>query len=479
MKKRKFITKSIIATATLFAILIGTVITKDHQNFSVHGAPTQYSILFQSHQNKIATGGENPSGYNGSGNAVTELGNNIAFDYQGLVNPTAYWQTLIPGGYLTNTEPITGMTTLNLEKANSSAHIGVYWSETTSFDATRYVEFATSTPLEISTNFDGYKPNYIKIVALGGIASSINSATLIFHCIDYYPSIGSTIGFGTYPQSQVTDTTLISTLDTGAGTLPTADNSQAWTDYGYYVNGNVSSYMWYIDMTSGTEKYRGVYFTSYRTNHTTSSNPSYQNRNGYSVNVTYWFKFEPVSWKILDTADGKIFLLADLVLDSQDFYYGNTNRTEGGNTIYPNNYQYSHIRSWLNTNFYNTAFTTDEKNMIATTNVDNSAASTGYGTNKYACPNTYDKIFLLSHSEVTCADYGFALDASRIKEPSAYALSQGIYVDNSSNTANWWLRSPANNYMAFGLRVGVDGGIHYNGIYCTSYGIVPAMWISL
>ncbi len=100
-----------------------------------------------------------------------------------------------------------------------------------------------------------------------------------------YSREGNYIYFGTYPQTEVTDSTVKSTLTSMSGTLPTSSNSQAWTSYGYYINGSVSNLMWYIDLNYNGEKYRGVYFTSYRPDTTTISSTSkrYQDDNGYST----------------------------------------------------------------------------------------------------------------------------------------------------------------------------------------------------
>ncbi|MGN0769011.1 MAG: InlB B-repeat-containing protein, partial [Christensenellales bacterium] len=51
--------------------------------------------------------------------------------------------------------------------------------------------------------------------------------------------------FGSYPQSRVTDETIISALNSAAGAKPTSENNQGWTAYGYY--GGTGNYMWYID----------------------------------------------------------------------------------------------------------------------------------------------------------------------------------------------------------------------------------------
>jgi len=308
---------------------------------------------------------------------------------------------------------------------------------------------------------------------------------------DSYIDIGiyQKSSIGTYPQSKVTDATLLSTLNAASGTLPTSTNSQAWTDYGYYINGSVSSYMWYIDITNASDEYRGVYFTSYRpgnTNNPSSTIYSEQDDNGYTPSFVYWFKYEPITWRVLDVQSNRAFLMADLVLDSQDYHYSRDERTIGGSTVYANNYEHSHIRSWLNDNFYNTAFTAEEKARIQTTTVDNSVASTGYSSNKniasYVCANTSDKVFLLSYAEVTSATYGFTYGLSktiaRQLKPSAYAQSQGVYT-NIGNSP-WLLRSPYSSYADRAQSVDSDGFVDsYSNVYYTHSGVVPALWISL
>ena len=165
--------------------------------------------------------------------------------------------------------------------------------------------------------------------------------------------------------------------------------------------------------------------------------------------------------------------MADLVLDSQDYHYSASNRTIGGSTVYANNYKESHIRSWLNDNFYNTAFTNDEKARILTTTVDNSEAY-----NPYACANTSDKVFLLSYVEATNASYNLGTNASRQLGPSDYAKSQGVYTYGGYNL--WWLRSPNSNSAIHARYVYYNGIVDDNGYVNDTYiGVVPALWISL
>ncbi len=477
--------------ANVFLSLVGivafslAVMSRNENVFGdVRGEYTPYSIVFETSKNKLAVGAINPTGYSGNGFATTELGNEVAFDYSLLINPTSNWQTILEGGFFTNIDPIHGMQQITINKSDTTASVKVYWSNISIFSEGQCEVFAAATD-SFTCTFDEYKPNYIKVVAIGA-SLNIENMEIEFSCSDENPLEGGgskTVLMGMYPQSMVTDATLLSTLNSARGTLPTSANSQEWSDYGYYISGSVSSYMWYIDLVNGSDEYRGVYFTSYRpyyTSTTSSTANSYQDDNGYSTSNVYWFKYEPITWRVLDVQAGKAFLMANLVLDSQDYHYSISTRTIGGSTVYSNNYKESHIRSWLNDNFYNTAFTTAEQARIQTTTVDNSVASTGYSSNPYACANTSDKVFLLSYAEATSATYGLGTATSRQLKPSAYAQSQGVYTNTSNGNSYWWLRSPINYYDCHARSVHNVGNVDSSYIVNDAgRGVVPALWISL
>ncbi len=292
---------------------------------------------------------------------------------------------------------------------------------------------------------------------------------------------GNYILFGTYPQSKVTDETLTSALTSLAGTLPTEDNNQAWTSYDYYMEESVNNYMWYIDKEYNGVKYRGVYFTSYRPWYCAKGNSTdytYQNDNGYYVSTVYWFKYEPIKWRILKESDGKALILADLAIDSQQYYHSTSNRTVDGNTVYPNNYAESDIRKWLNDTFYNTVFTSLQKGLIEITNVDNSASSAGYSSNQFDCENTNDNVFLLSYTDVTAY---LTSNSERQMKSSDYAKSQGIQASSSyDGTCWWWIRSPGNTDSIYGRLVFSDGDkISTSYVDYNCYGVLPALWIKL
>ena len=277
--------------------------------------------------------------------------------------------------------------------------------------------------------------------------------------------VGDIIQFGSYPQSKVTDETLIAELNTLA---PEWDN---WTSYGYYSgndeNGTMvpGDWMRYTDVTYNGNKYRGVKFTQYRRYYTYSSSANYttyQKDNGYRTNTIYWFKFEPIDWRVLDTDTGLV--MCETIIDSQP--YSNTIYCNGSESStyayfndssyknYASDYETSSIRKWLNNDFYNTAFTDSEKKEINTTTLNNDGFCTSVGITGYEkldSNSTNDKIFLLSYDEVRNSKFGFnsdqyEYDSARQTQGSDYAQSQGLYVYRRSgsaynNNSNWILRS--------------------------------------
>ena len=285
---------------------------------------------------------------------------------------------------------------------------------------------------------------------------------------------GKKITFGSYPQSKVTGS-LVTTLNSKVGDPTT--NSQVWTSYNYSENAD----MWYVDVEEGGEKYRGVYFSQYRpTNIVESATASnaMQDDNGYALNTVHWFKYEPITWTILeeDTSAKKALVLCDLIIDAQT--YDNSRE---------NTYEESTIRKWLNETFVEVAFDDLQREVLLTTAVDNGKTSTGYGENsRFYGNNTDDKVFLLSRVEIKKAEYGFPTEESRVKVVTEYAKSQGVFADNSTNKGWWWLRTPApdtndpdvtKNDLAFGVKTA--GILHSYMSYLTSGGVVPAMWINI
>jgi hypothetical protein len=234
------------------------------------------------------------------------------------------------------------------------------------------------------------------------------------------------------------------------------------------------------------EKYRGIYVTLYRplsTERVACEKYSLQDDNGYLINTIYWFKFEPLKWRILKETEEEMVLFSSLIIDSHEFYTHHTqNRIdEESNNIYPNNYEYSAVRSWLNGKFYNLAFSEDEKAYILKSTVKNQAITTGSASNPYACQDTEDKLFLLSFEEVT-SEYVFKNPITRSLKLTDYALSQGAASSeiNGAFYGYWWIRSPyegsERSAKSYNPSSELELGYFVNSSGC---GIAPALKIKL
>ncbi len=203
---------------------------------------------------------------------------------------------------------------------------------------------------------------------------------------------------------------------------------------------------------------------------------------------------ESIEWKVLKTTDDKALLISKYVLDNVT--YNNTQKA--GIT-----WDECSLRTWLNNDFYNTAFSSDEKNCIATTTLVNntSASYTSRGG-----VETTDNVFCLSIDEVrelfsfeywgdnaqTGNSSGLIADATAYaKSVNGGALTTetisdeyaGFYPANVIGTtgAGWWLRTPGYNYdNAWGVysngQIGTD---LYSRPNLDNVGVRPAIWVNL
>lgn len=257
---------------------------------------------------------------------------------------------------------------------------------------------------------------------------------------ELYQKDGTFIYFGEYPQ-----TIASSEAVNGMGMTPDQD--------GYYT----SSY--------DNERYSRVVGTPY-TSGTLFSDGITEVQEG----VVYYFKVEPIKWRIVSETDGVAFLICENIIVNK------------GIDDDSNNYEESEIRAWLNGEFYNIAFSELQKLLLETTLVDNSEESTGEIPNEYACADTNDKIFLPSYFEVTNEDYGFVDDEDRLRVSSDYTRANGVVA--IYETGPWWLRSPSTwNLIEEELgnsHISQGGGTGYAfSVNANQGGVVPALTISL
>ena len=203
--------------------------------------------------------------------------------------------------------------------------------------------------------------------------------------------------------------------------------------------------------------------------YTTLKNTDNWDKNGDALidNIKYhktkksYFKYEPIKWRVLQSENQEAFLLSDVILDKQayntDFEYIT--------------WEESSLRTWLNGEFINRAFSDEEKEKINITEIVNQD-NPDYGTE--GGNNTSDKIFLLSLSEVSEQQdgekYGFLDDRMRACEKSTF----------SEAFSWWWLRSPG-DYSDSAAEVDGSGWVDRDGrnVNASSGGVRPALHLNL
>lgn len=191
----------------------------------------------------------------------------------------------------------------------------------------------------------------------------------------------------------------------------------------------------------------------------------------YEQDNNTWNGKERIAWTVLDIRDGKALLISRYGLDCQPY----------NKKLEDVTWENSSIRSWLNDQFYNNAFSADEQSAIILTHVDNSKAQIG-SVSADPGKDTTDRLFLLSALE---ADTYFSNDRERCCEPTLYAQEQGVYTGLSVNKVDgkwmgaWWLRTPGYFNIA-AAKVLIGGVINYQSHVITEHtAIRPACWVDL
>ncbi len=155
---------------------------------------------------------------------------------------------------------------------------------------------------------------------------------------------------------------------------------------------------------------------------------------------------ETIEWLVLDKKENKALMISKDVLFNKAYNDKYSDVTWGNCTL----------RSYLNNDFYNTAFSKEEKNLIAKSKIEN-PDNPDYGTE--GGNDTEDYIFLLS-----------------IEEANMYFKTG----EDRSCGNKWWLRSPgeSQNLAAY---VKYYGNIYYYGeiVGYSGVGVRPALWLDL
>lgn len=168
---------------------------------------------------------------------------------------------------------------------------------------------------------------------------------------------------------------------------------------------------------------------------------------------------DPIKWRVLSNADGKLFLLSNNNLDSIRFNLKLENC---------NDWDLSTLRLWVAYGFIPEAFVSDEQSALHEIYLKEH--------------DSYDRVFILSKEEATSPAYGFNSDEDRETTGTAYAKENN---DRDKSWANiWWLRTPEMGALNTRTHVDVVGAFgslnpaRVSTLVTNDFGVRPALNLS-
>ena len=165
-----------------------------------------------------------------------------------------------------------------------------------------------------------------------------------------------------------------------------------------------------------------------------------------------------LEWIILQEDDDKVLLLSDRIIETMPFQ-----RNDSPFNDYHTYWQDCTLRKWLNDDFIHTAFTSEERKHILTSEIESFDLD---GLMRKVTYTTEDKIFLLTREEF------FLLNS----------IDKGAWLLYKDESSDWWLRDAS--YSAIICYI-TKGGIpndandnYYDDMTAEkSCGVRPAMWV--
>lgn len=218
-----------------------------------------------------------------------------------------------------------------------------------------------------------------------------------------------------------------------------------------------------------------------------------------------YFTPEPIEWYVLETKDGKAFLLSKYILDAGRYdsrfnVWDDIAAIEKGEEYWFHaTWKDCELRTWLNETFYERAFTDTEQESILLSKVKNDPNMV-YGIT--SGPDTEDKVYLLSEKEMIHYFGEFYTIASKENE---YICIEGAYpeqttqfsattdfvkntgIDTRARVKAPWTEGNATYslrttgaFNSHNVYVFKDGFISQDGGFVDGFGgIRPCMWIDL
>ena len=175
----------------------------------------------------------------------------------------------------------------------------------------------------------------------------------------------------------------------------------------------------------------------------------------------------PIEWLVLESDGETALLISRYALDAEPY----------NNKLIDTTWEKCTLRRWLNNDFYNRAFSAEEKKTILVSDV---SADKNPRHDTDPSNATKDLVFLLSIVE---AKKYFANKEARMCAATDYAIKQGTYT-NSDYTVDgrkacwWWLRSPGRS-SSYAAGVYTDGSFDSNRVYNGFSAVRPCVRVRL
>lgn len=165
----------------------------------------------------------------------------------------------------------------------------------------------------------------------------------------------------------------------------------------------------------------------------------------------------PLEWRVLELQGDRALLLTEKAIDCKPYHEIKKRVT----------WEKCTLREWLNHEFMEKAFDSNERERIA------AVKNTNFRWN--GARATANKILLLSVKE---AKRYFSSDEDRRAKPTQYAMKNNAYVNMNDFGTWWWLRSTVGLTGSSAVFVLNDGTIAKQGDYVDHLlAVRPALWL--
>ena len=430
MKKQNVLILISIASLVSCKNVISSFDNSSYNNISTNSTSTSlnYSSSFISSNNESSTTNEISSSTNNDGSSSSSTNGNSVSSSNDVINTyTVTWK--------------------NYNGDILEEDFEVPYGSIPSYDG--------ETPKRESENnvlyvFSGWGPSIsavIENVIYTAMFNEINNDDVIHKPI--LSNDNKTIQYGVYPQTYVSDTSLINSLNELDN-----KNENNW----YYFEGN-----YYVKEIANPF----------------DSNCTFNDNTKIIGGNEYWFKCEPIIWNILSNNENSYYLVSSVLLDVKEYYNSFSDREIDNSTVYSNNYEYSNIRFWLNDEFYNSAFCLNNS-FIQETYLDNSFGE------EYKSKDTNDKVFLPSYNDYLNEEYGFdkdnKLSSTRTTKTTDYARAKGAWYNTEGSlkyNGTYFTRSASSEYSYCAWNVNSGGYLCEYSVDGITHSVRPAITISI